>query len=320
MKIFENPLVAAIGNDVAVGLSQTPKTLPPKLFYDAAGSALFDEITRLPEYYPTRTEAAILTDHAEEICDLAGKDISLTELGAGTATKTRILLRALRHRQTHIDYFPLDVSDAALQLARFELEDEFDSVTVHPQLGDLENLGFLSTLTPPRLVLYIGSSIGNLDPVHAASLLHAVARQISIGDRLLLGVDLVKDPELLHQAYNDSAGVTAAFNKNLLVRINRELDGQFKPDLFKHVALWNEAESRIEMHLECIQAHKVQIGALDMQFAFAEGERIHTENSYKYTREGLQNLLREGGFDVEHVWTDPQQWFALSLGVIRSAE
>ena len=308
--------VLSIAGDVLEGFSRTPKSLPPKLLYDAKGSALFEQITDLPEYYPTRTEAAILTAYADEICDHLGRNVSIGELGAGTATKTRILLRSLLRRQFRVNYFPLDVSDTALQLAKQEVENELRAVNVHPQVGDFEDLTFLERQAPPRLVLYIGSSIGNLENNEAVALLQNIARHLSSGDQLLLGADLVKDVGVMHAAYNDSAGITAEFNKNLLVRINRELGGYFEPDAFQHVSFWNEAASRIELHLESICTQAVRVQALDTTLQFYEGERIHTENSYKYTIEYLEDLLQRGGFEVEHTWTDPNSWFAVSLGVI----
>lgn len=308
--------VSVIARDVLEGLSRTPKTLPPKLLYDAQGSALFEQITCLPEYYPTRTEAAILMTHADEICSRLGRNVSVGELGAGTATKTRILLRSLLRRQARVNYFPLDVSDAALQLAKDEVEKELEAVDVHPHVGDFEDLTFLGRQAPPRLVLYIGSSIGNLERGEAIFLLQNIARHLSNGDQLLLGVDLVKNSDVMHAAYNDSAGITASFNKNLLVRINRELGGHFEPDAFCHISFWNEAASRIELHLESIRPQSVRVDALDTTLRFYQGERIHTENSYKYTVECLEELLHHGGFKVAHVWTDPDCWFAVSLGVI----
>ena len=296
-----------IAGDVLLGLTRMPKSLPPKLLYDAEGSALFEKITCLPEYYPTRTEASILMTHA---------DVSVSELGAGTATKTRILLRSLLRQQCSVNYFPLDVSDAALQLAKDEVEREMGAVNVHPQIGDFEDLGFLKLQPSPRLVLYIGSSIGNLEHGEAIALLRNVAQHLSRGDQLLLGVDLVKDANVMHAAYNDSAGITASFNKNLLVRINRELGGQFEPDSFSHVSFWNHKASRMELHLESMRPQSVRVDALDTTLQFYQGERIHTENSYKYTVERLEDLLQRGGFEVEHTWTDPHCWFAVSLGMI----
>lgn len=308
--------MAAIAGDVLEGLSRTPKMLTPKLLYDAQGSALFEQITCLPEYYPTRTEAAILTNHADEICSRLGRNVSVGELGAGTATKTRILLRSLLRRQSGVNYFPLDVSDTALQLAKNEMGRELMEVNVHPQIGDFEDLTFLGRQTPPRLVLYIGSSIGNLEQEDAVSLLQNIARHLSSGDQLLLGVDLVKNSSVMHAAYNDSAGITASFNKNLLARINRELGGHFEPDAFRHVSFWNEAASRIELHLESTCRQSVRVDALDTTLRFYQGERIHTENSYKYTVECLEELLQRGGFEVEHIWTDPDCWFAVSMGMV----
>lgn len=307
----------AVASAVLDGLSRMPKCLPPRLLYDARGSALFEQITCLPEYYPTRTEAAILTTHADEICNRLGRNVSVGELGAGTATKTRILLRSLLQRQCSVDYFPLDVSDAALQVAKDEMEEELQAIRVHPQIGGFEDLAFLRQQSSPRLILYIGSSIGNLDQKEAIALLQNVALQLSPGDQLLLGADLVKDGGVLHAAYNDSAGITAKFNKNLLARINRELGGHFKADAFRHISFWNEDASRVELHLESTRPQSVRVDALDTTLAFGQGERIHTENSYKYTVEGLEHLLRDGGFEVEHIWTDPDRWFAVCLAIVR---
>lgn len=308
--------VPEIAGDVLKGLSRTPKRLPPKLLYDAQGSALFEQITCLPEYYPTRTEAAILSTHAEAICARLAQGVSVSELGAGTATKTRILLRSLLRRQSVVNYFPLDVSSTALQLAKDEVEREMGAVNVHPQIGDFEDLGFLELQPPPRLILYIGSSIGNLEHSEATALLQKIAGHLSSGDQLLLGADLVKDTEVMHAAYNDNAGITASFNKNLLARINRELGGHFKADAFCHVSFWNEKASRMELHLESICPQSVRVDALDMTVQFRQGERIHTENSYKYTVDRLENLLQCSGFEMKHTWTDPRRWFAVSLGVI----
>ena len=319
MIAFEQGRLSGIAADVLEGLTRVPRALPPKLFYDQQGSALFEQITCLPEYYPTRTEAAILTANADEICSRIGCDVSVSELGAGTATKTRILLHSLLRRQASVNYFPLDVSHDALQLAKDELNAEFESVNVYPYVGDFEDLSFLAATTAPRLVLYIGSSIGNLEQGDAILLLKSIARRLSVGDHLLLGVDLVKDRDVLLAAYDDCAGITAAFNKNLLARINRELGGSFDSDAFQHVALWNEAAARIEMHLESKRLQHVRIDAFDQTLSFSQGERIHTENSYKYTVARLENLMHSGGFEVEHTWTDPQRWFAVSLGVIRES-
>ena len=305
-----------IAGDVLYGLSRTPKSLPPKLLYDARGSALFEQITDLPEYYPTRTEAAILATHAEEICSRLERNISVSELGAGSATKTRILLRSLLRRQFSVNYFPLDVSDAALEIAKDEIEKELRAVTVYPQIGDLTDLTFLARQSSPRLVLYIGSSIGNLEEADAILLLRNIAGHLSLGDKLLLGVDLVKNSDVINAAYNDSAGITASFNKNLLLRINRELGGHFEPDAFSHVSFWNGPESRVELHLESLCSQSVRVDALDTTLNFYQGERIHTENSYKYTLERLENLLQCGGFQMEHTWTDPDCWFAVSLSAI----
>ncbi|MBA4143668.1 MAG: L-histidine N(alpha)-methyltransferase [Nitrosospira sp.] len=315
LSLASTPL-SAIAGDVFDGLSRTPKSLPPKLLYDERGSALFEQITCLPEYYPTRTEAGIFMMYAEEICSRLGRDVSVAELGAGTATKTRILLRSLVQRQSAVNYCPLDVSATALQVAKREVERDLETVCVCPYVGDFEDLTFLELQSPPRVVLYIGSSIGNLERDEAVRLLKNIARHLDSGDQLLLGADLVKNTDVLNAAYNDSAGITAAFNKNLLVRINRELGGHFELDAFCHVSFWNEQASRMELHLESRYRQSVRVDSLDMTLRFDQGERIHTENSYKYTMERLESLLQCGGFEVENTWTDPHCWFAVSLGVI----
>lgn len=306
--------VSSIAADVRDGLTRVPKTLPPKLFYDAAGSALFEEITRLPEYYLTRTELAILEAHASEICELAGHPASVIELGSGNAAKTRTLLQALLKRAASVLYVPVDLSAAALESARTGVESGLAAVSVRPVLADLaQDLAFLGQVGSPRLVLYLGSSIGNFEMEDAVALFQRVCARLNQQDAFLLGTDLVKDAAVLVPAYDDSRGVTERFNKNVLARINRELGGHFDLDSFGHVALWNEQQSRIEMHLESLRDQEVRIHALGLTIAFRRGERIHTENSYKYTIPSVQQLLRASGFTVERTWTDARQWFALHL-------
>lgn len=313
MIVTKPAVLPGIADDVREGLARSPKALPPRLFYDAEGSALFEQITRLPEYYLTRTETEILEAHAEEMAALVGPQGTLVELGAGTAKKTQILVRALLRRQLQVRYIPIDISQVALEQAKRSLELESDFVKVSPRVGALEDLAFLQEVAPPRLVLYIGSSIGNLEEDEAVHLLRSIRENSSAGDHLLLGADLAKDPRVLLPAYNDAQGVTARFNKNVLARINRELDGEFDLQSFRHVAEWNPDASRIEMYLVSERAQAVRIAALGRTFRFSPQERIHTENSYKYTSESIRGILEAGGFQLRRTWTDPQGWYALHL-------
>jgi dimethylhistidine N-methyltransferase len=318
----EPPVDDRVAAAVRAGLSSLPKRLPPWLFYDAAGSRLFDEITERPEYYPTRIERWILAEHSEEmIADAAdGCRLRIAELGAGSADKTRLLLKAAVAQQGLVVYEPLDVSASALDTARERIEREIGGVVVAPRVMDYTHgNGHGLELQPTeagerRLVLYIGSSIGNFDPPEAMQLLQHVKAGLKPGDGLLLGVDLVKDVPTLLAAYDDVAGVTADFNLNLLARLNRELGADFYLDSFEHRAIWNEGESRIEMHLESRIAQKVWLAALDLEVKFAEGETIHTENSYKYRPGQAKAMMAEAGFAAAGSWTDERGWFEVCLG------
>ncbi len=300
------------------GLTSYPKRLPPWLFYDEAGSRLFEQITELPEYYLTRTERSILASHAGEmIAQAAGNSrLRIAELGAGSADKTRLLLTAAVASQGTVVYEPLDVSESALAAARKRIEGEISGVIVEPRRANYA-MGFDLPPAPygeRRLVLYIGSSIGNFDSEEATQLLLQVRAGLNTGDSLLLGVDMVKDAATMLAAYDDPAGVTAAFNRNLLVRLNRELGADFKPENFAHCALWNAAKSRIEMHLESSVQQTVRLAALDMDVELAQGERIHTENSYKYRPGHAEAMLHATGFTHQATWTDAQGWFTVCLG------
>lgn len=303
-----------IAEDVREGLSTSPKKLPPKLFYDARGSDLFDEITRLPEYYPTRLETEIFHQRAGEIVRAAGEHLDVVELGAGMATKTRVLLREILKRQLAVSYTPVDISADALAVCAKSVRGEMQRVDVKACVADfMLEMPRLPECKETRLMLYIGSSIGNFDPENAQDLLRNMRRQLRNGDALLLGTDLRKNKETLVAAYDDSQGVTAEFNKNMLARINRELGANFELEQFAHVALWNSGESRIEMHLESRREQQVRIPLLKMNVSFARGERIHTENSYKYTIGAAGKMLRDAGFRREQTWTDPRQWYAVHL-------
>jgi len=304
------------------GLTSRPKRLPAWLFYDDVGSRLFDAITELPEYYLTRTERGILAAHAAEMTAQAagGARLHIVELGAGSADKTRVLLKAATEQQGAVLYEPVDVSASALEAARERIEREIDGVTVTPRVMDYTHGdGSRLHLGPVdcrdrRLVVYIGSSIGNFEPHQAAKLLRRVRAGLKTGDGFLLGVDLAKEQAALLAAYDDAAGVTAAFNRNVLVRLNRELDAEFELEAFEHCAVWNEAKSRIEMHLKSRDAQRVHLGALGLKVEFAAGESIHTENSYKFQPGRAEALLAEAGFRAEATWTDARGWFAVCLG------
>ncbi|MGD0347760.1 MAG: L-histidine N(alpha)-methyltransferase [Terracidiphilus sp.] len=315
-----------VGAVVREGLTSRPKRLPAWLFYDEAGSRLFDAITDLPEYYLTRTERGILAAHAAAmIAHAAGEErqrarLRIVELGAGSADKTRLLLKAATELQGAVQYEPVDVSASALEGARERIEREIAGVTVLPRVMDYTHgddgrlhLGPVDC-RERRMVVYIGSSIGNFEPHQAERLLRRVRAGLRTGDCFLLGVDLVKEDSILLAAYDDAAGVTAAFNRNLLVRLNRELDAEFEEETFAHCAVWNEVESRIEMHLRSLDAQRVRVGALDLKVEFAAGESIHTENSYKYRPGQAEALLAGAGFRAEATWTDARGWFAVCLG------
>ena len=307
-------IAGSIAEDVERGLSAPQKHLPAKLFYDAEGSRLFDEITRTPEYYPTRTERSILKVHAGEMVRQAGSNLTLIELGAGNASKTSILVEALLQRQLRVEFHPVDVSPSALQEAVASMNGHFRNLLVRPIVADYsDELPQLHALRGRKLALFIGSTIGNFEPDEAVQFLSRLRRSLDPGDALLLGLDLVKGAGVLHAAYNDAQGVTAQFNKNMLARINRELGGQFDLDAFAHVAFWNQAKSRIEMHLESRYEQKVWVQGLKRIFRFAAGERIHTENSYKFSAESVSRLVHSSGFRMERCWTDPEQWFRVVL-------
>jgi dimethylhistidine N-methyltransferase len=311
-------VVAPIAADVRRGLTARRKWLPPYLFYDDAGSALYEEITELPEYYPTRTERAIFEAHADAIVGrffaAGGSPVGVVELGAGSATKTQLVLDAVLRRQPRCTYVPIDVSPAALTAAARRLRSELPAVDVRPIVGTHEAaFPALGDLPPRQLVLFIGSSIGNLDDGHAAALLGGLRRALGPESWLLLGTDLRKSPEILVPAYDDAAGVTAAFNLNVLTRINRELGGGFDLARFRHVARWNDAASQIEMHLASLVAQEVPIDALGLRVRFARGETIHTESSIKYDLPRVERLLGAAGFRLASTDYDDARLFAVHL-------
>ena len=305
---------AALRRDVRDGLTQQPKTLPPKWFYDAVGSDLFDQITRLPEYYPTRAEAQILAARAGEIATASGAD-TLVELGSGTSEKTRALLDALREQGSLRRFIPFDVDPSVLQLAGQAIQQEYPGVEINAVCGDFEeHLGKIPAVGR-RLVAFLGSTLGNLTPGPRAEFLVSVSEMMQPGDTLLLGTDLVKDVDRLVRAYDDSAGVTAQFNRNVLTVVNRELGADFDVPAYEHVAKWNADEERIEMWLRSTRPQRVHITALDLDVDFADGEEMLTEVSCKFRRSGVDAELAAAGLERTHWWTDDAGDFGLSLSV-----
>jgi L-histidine N-alpha-methyltransferase len=279
MIAIEQRPVSEIVGDVFEGFTKTPKSIPPP-----------------------------------EIAKQVGANVNVMELGAGTAAKTGTILKAISQRQLRVNYYPVDISVSALQVAAESLESKLPQVKVHPVATNyIADSAFLDAVAGKKLVLYLGSSIGNFEPEEASDLLHRMRAHMEKGDYLLLGTDLVKDTSVLLPAYDDAQGVTARFNKNVLARINRELGGNFVLDLFRHVALWNPECSRIEMHLESKLDQMIKIKLLGLEVPLKQGERIHTENSYKYTIAGVRDFLLSTGFEIESTWTDEKSWFGTHL-------
>jgi L-histidine N-alpha-methyltransferase len=332
-------VLEAVADEAHRRLTSIPKTLAPWLFYDEAGSRLFEQITTLPEYYLTRTERSIFTAHADEIVHLVSSStdnlqpatrnsLTIAELGAGTASKTGILLRALTCAQRSVLYQPIDISPSALDEARSSIESSISGVMVRPQVANYvtQSVRIERPVGARILALYIGSSIGNFSPGEARSILRRLRSELSPGDALLLGTDLAphgsgkgpgKSVATLLAAYDDAAGITAAFNRNVLVRLNRELGADFQLDRFAHRAVWNAAHSRIEMHLESLGQQIVNIpataGTRAANIHFAAGETIHTENSYKFTPSAIKSLLAETAFSTTRTFTDSDNRFAVTL-------
>ncbi|GGU96524.1 histidine N-alpha-methyltransferase [Kitasatospora herbaricolor] len=302
----------ALRHDVQHGLTSEPKWLPPKWFYDARGSDLFEEITRLPEYYPTRAERAILTERAGEIA-AASKARTLVELGSGSSEKTRLLLDALHELGTLDTYVPVDVSESALTAAGQALAEEYPELRVRAVLSDFTAGPGLPPDGGPRLVAFLGGTLGNLLPPERAEFLSTLRGMVDHGDSLLLGTDLVKDPAVLVAAYDDSAGVTAEFNKNVLNVLNRELAADFDPAAFEHVALWDAEQEWIEMRLRSLRTQTVKIPALDLPVHFEAGEELRTEVSAKFRRDRVADELAAAGFRLSRWWTDEAGRFGLSL-------
>ena len=300
---------------IAEGFKSTPKSIPALFFYDTAGSQLFEQICKLPEYYPTRTEHKILTDNARNIISTVTGEVELVELGSGSASKTRVLIDAILANQSHLQYMPTDISTDFLLESSIALKNEYEPLSITAIAA--EHNDALRLLpeggSQSRLFLFLGSNIGNFEPQAAIDFIGQIRRRMRENDYLLIGFDLVKDRQVLFDAYNDGAGVTAEFNKNLLIRINRELGGDFDLDLFDHYAPFVEEHSRIEMHLISRCAQKVHVDRLGQGFDFEKGEYIHTENSYKYTIDGFGSLCETAGVKMQKCYLDEHGWFAVGL-------
>lgn len=308
---------ATLADDVRAGLARTPKALPPKYFYDALGSTLFEAICLLPEYYLTRAEREVLDRHAGEILESVGSPVEIVEFGSGSGEKTRLLIDAALERQSSIRYLPVDISESALRASADAMLDAYPTMRITGFVSDYD--GAIAAMRNRartgirRLALFLGSNIGNLDEAAACTFLSGVRATLDPGDALLLGADLRKDVSTLLDAYDDPLGVTAAFNLNLLGRINRELGADFDLRYFSHVASWDDADGCVRMHLSSLVEHTVRIEAIDLEVSFAEGETIHTEDSRKYDLATIDRLARATGFERTRTWTDSHDRFSSNL-------
>ncbi|MEV6333166.1 L-histidine N(alpha)-methyltransferase [Nocardia vinacea] len=314
--LSDDDLTSALRADARLGLTADPKWLPPKWFYDARGSELFEQITELPEYYPTRTERALLERVVGEIARTAQAEV-LVELGAGSAAKTRLLLSALTAEGPLKTYVPQDVSSSALRAAAAEIATEFPGLAVHGVVSDFTDTLHNLPRGGRRMIAFLGGTIGNLVPAERAEFLSSIHEVLEPGEQLLLGAGLVIDPAVLVPAYDDAAGVTAEFNRNVLHVLNSRLDADFEPDKFAHVATWETEDEWIEMRLEATEDMTVTVRELDLTLQFARGEQMRTEISAKFRIDGLDAELAAAGFETEQVWTDPDDRFALVLAARR---
>ncbi len=302
------------GQDVKEGLSQYPKSLPPKYFYDDQGSQLFEQICELSEYYPTRTEASILSQYAEEIAQITGT-CELVELGSGSSTKTRLLLDAYQKQNNVFKYMPIDVSEGILKESAIQLQEEYTSLKIQGLVGTYEQA--LTQLTPiywvARMIFFLGSSLGNFSPTDCDNFLNKITQVLKTGDYFLLGIDLQKPQSILEAAYNDSQGVTAQFNLNMLCHLNRRFQGNFDLNLFKHQAIYNQEKQQIEMYLISQKAQEITLKNLDLKVHFQEKEMILTEISRKFNLEEITQNLESKNLRTLQVFTDTNNWFGLIL-------
>jgi L-histidine N-alpha-methyltransferase len=310
--LTEADLARALRDDARAGLTATPKSLPPKWFYDARGSELFERITELPEYYPTRAERSALTAHAADIAEIAGAK-TLVELGSGSSDKTRLLLDELHRHGTLARFVPLDVSEPALRAAATAIDADYPDLDVHAIAGDFTRHLDEIPAGDGRLVAFLGGTIGNFEPDERARFLRDLRAVLHPGEWFLLGTDLVKQEATLVAAYDDSAGVTAEFNRNVLRVLNRQLGADFDPEAFTHVALWDAEQEWIEMRLRATRPMRVRVAALDLSVSFAGGEELHTEISAKFRRSGVSAELAAAGFEAVRWWTDPKGRFGVTL-------
>jgi L-histidine N-alpha-methyltransferase len=299
---------------VESGLGGSPKTLPCRFLYDAIGSEIFEEICELPEYYLTRAERQVLDDHADDIAGQFEQDITLAELGSGSSTKTRLLIEAFLRRQPRLRYVPVDISPSMLEDSAQSLLDDYDALEIHAIASEYqEGLHHVRRETDrAKIIAWLGSNVGNFDRAAAGRFLRAIRDAMAPRDRVLIGIDLRKQREVLERAYDDTSGVTARFNLNLLARINRELGGSFILEQFRHEANWREQEGRVELGLRSLQAQTVRIDALDRSIPFEAGEWLHTEDSYKYSLEEIASLCASAGLEVGQRWTDAEGRYTLN--------
>lgn len=299
-------------DDVLTGLLAAQKSIPPKYFYDDKGSELFEKICSVPEYYVTRTEAEILAKYSDDIAACCSGILNIVELGSGSSVKTRYILSSFLKQSNNLNYFPIDVSDILISSGS-DLVNDFSGLNVTGLIGEYEASLELAAeiISEPKLILFLGSSIGNFDLIHAGDFIKKISECMKPGDRLLIGFDLVKDKVILNDAYNDKQGITAEFNLNLLERINKELGGNFDTDKFSHNAFFNQAFSRIEMHLVSNSEQSVNISGKEIKFL--KGETIHTENSYKFTDEMIKNLADSSGLKITGSWIDNNSFFKLTM-------
>lgn len=299
---------------VEAGLGARPKTLPCRFLYDERGSALFEEICKLPEYYLTRAEHQVLTDHADEIAAAFSTPIALVELGSGSSTKTRVLIEALLRRQPRLRYVPVDISRSMLEETAESLLEDYGALEVHAIAGEYqEGLRHVRNETRPKMIAWLGSNVGNFERGNAGRFLRGIRDVLSESDRVLIGIDLRKDRERLERAYDDRGGVTARFNLNLLARINRELDGNFDLDRFAHRAEWQEHEGRVKLGLESLEAQEITIKGIDRVVRFERGELIHTEDSFKYSFAEIDDLADRSGLTLSQRWLDNAGAYSLNL-------
>ena len=294
---------------------ESGKELPCKFIYDARGSQIFEEISEISDYYPTQAEFDIIADRSGEIADLCGSRVAVVELGSGSSTKTRSILDAVAKKASHLAYFPIDISAAALQSAVDSLKQDYPQLVLNPIVGEYEvalsNVNGREYATV--LLLWLGTSIGNLEPGEAEALLHRLHQSFSENGVIVIGVDLKKDRAVLERAYNDTRGVTARFNLNLLERINRDLAGHFDLNAFEHLAFYNESAGRIEMHIRSCRAQTVSIDRLGIAVRFAQGETIHTENSYKFSKDEIAGLGLRTGFRLDRHWRDGRGLYSVNV-------